>query len=353
MRLLEVTPQIDARTVYMSWTDVPQDCAGFEIYICDRFSNDAEVVDLPEGAEKLGTTTNAFYTDLLFFDSSILRRDKLYLVRALDSSGKVCDTLVIEPLKTNSVLVQRRINGANHKAQLFLRNPAWAEPVYILRYRKTGKKCKCYSQDFGKSNDPTCGICYGGGYVGGFYAPIPSRLMPVRTIRAESNVNASIPVGTEIHELRMPRFPAVYEKDFLFSPTRGIMVVTNSNYTEIRMTATPLITVRATGLSREHPACKYKFEEVPTSVSGITTYPDGRIVVKGKRLIPRLGVIKLYIYNMTEFGALFSVGSMHIKKSVEDELVFQTSDVSSYSEEMRYVLHINNNQYDGRCTVND
>ena len=351
MKLLEAVPQVESRTVYLAWADVPENCAGFEIYLCDRLSDDSSILDAPEDAEKLGSTTNAFFTDLQFFDSSILRRDKLYLIRALDNSGQVCDSLVVEPMKSSSELVQRRINGANHKAQLFFRNPNWAEPIYILRYKKTGKKCKCYSQDFGKSKDPTCDICFGGGYVGGFYSPIPSRVMPIRSMISNNKVNSPISGAADIHQLRLPRFPAVYEGDFLYSDSMGIMIVTNSNYNKIRMTATPLISVDAAGLSREHPATKFKFDTLNTSVDCVTTYPGGKIVIRGKRLIPRLGVVKLYVYNSTDFGALFSAGIMHIKSSTEDELVFQTLEDTVYATEMRYTFHINNSQYDGRCQV--
>ena len=349
MKLLEAVPNLKDRTVYMSWTGFPETTSGFYVYKCLKDNPSDMIQDVPETAEQIGSTTNAFFTDFRYFDSSILRRDVVYLIRAIDNKGQVCDTLNIEPLKSKSTLIQQRINAANYKAQLFFRNYNWAEDAYILRYKKTGKKCKCFDLDFGKSKNLSCPHCYGGGYVGGFYTPLPTKILPYSHNRSNKQIVSTIPTAGDSRLLRIPRYPGVYEGDFLFVDQMGILALTGADFKTIGATPTPTIMVNAVGLGKDHPAHTFSFDSFETTVDKVEGFSDGTVKITGNNLIPVIGVVRLDLYPQQDFGSNYTAGIMHIIKNTSSEMAFSVPDLKNRHTDLRYKLHMNNTFYEGRC----
>jgi hypothetical protein len=349
MKLMECVPDASAKSVYLSWADFPENVAGFYVYVFDRKAPGDPSADVPESSELIATTQDPFYTDYRFFQGTILDRDMLYLIRAMDGSGKVVDSLNITPMKSRSVLIQQKINGANYAAQQLFRNYNWADHLYILRYKKTGKKCNCYIQDFGSSGNPDCPICFGGGYEGGFYTPIPTRILPINQRRTNKASYAAEPLASDQRNLTVPRFPAVYEKDLLYSDRLGLMEVIDSDFKNIQASPTPTLMLTTAALGREHPAHKFDFDKLKVTVSKITCgNPAGTVTVTGTALIPMLGSLSLRLIGDSETtNEEIILGVKNIKSNSDDHITFTSDKVEGYGTRFRYKLAINNELIDG------
>ena len=349
MKLLECVPDASAKSVYLSWSDFPANISGFYIYLFDRKAPGDPSSDTPDKESLIATTQNSFYTDYKYFEGSILQRDYMYLIRAIDDTGKVVGSLNVTPMKSRSVLIQQRINAANYAAQLFFRNYNWSDVLYILRRKKTGEKCSCYIPDFGSSGNPNCSKCYGSGYVGGFYTPIATRILPISERRTNKSSYAPEPLVSDQRNLTIPRYPAVYEKDLLYSSTLGLMEVVDSSFKTIQATPTATLMVTTVSLGREHPASKFNFETLKTTVTSIVAgNPSGTITIKGTSLMPVLGSLRLAITGISdESPDELILGVNDIKSVSEDHITFESEEIKGYGTQFRYSLAINNELIDG------
>ncbi len=347
MKLLETVPAIDTKSVYMSWHDFPADTAGFRVYVRRRGSPSEPMSGDDDTSTLLGITVNSFFTDMRFFDSSILRRETYYIIKSFDVSGTVTDTLFVNPVASESDLIRKVLNAANYKAQMFFRNPNWAQSIYILRYRKTGQKCTCHSRDFNESRNPDCPICYGGGYVGGFYAPVPTQVLLISQDSTEQTQNTALPDGSDIRNLTLPRFPGVYKGDFLMSDRIGLMSVIRTSFNTIQTSPTPTIMVTAAGLGREHPANKFNFEAVRPRVDRVDI-DERRVTVTGSNLVPVVGTVKLMIESGPFEIKGLTLGVTDLKSVTPSAIVFKTETPAYLPQPaFNYRLFLNNQLFKG------
>lgn len=348
MKLIECVPDASSKSVYLSWSDFPEGVTGFYIYLYDRKGPGDPQKDVPESAELIGTTSDAFYTDYKYFDSSILRRDYMYLIRAMDTRGSVVDSLSVQPMKSESKLIRQRLNAANYAAQLFFRNFNWAEVLYILRYRKTGKKCFCYIPDFGKAGNVACEVCYGGGYEGGFYTPIPTKILPISHQRSNKGNYQPEPLVSDQRTITVPRFPAIYEKDLLYSDSMGLLAVTSTSFRAVQSEPTPTIMVTTSALGKEHPAYKFDFDRVRTSIDKIECgNPPGTVKVTGRGLMPVTGTFSLIIKGLSESPERVVLGMKELYEVTETSMLFKSSKILGLGNSFVYSLIMNNQMIEG------
>lgn len=342
MKLLQAIPDITTRSVYLSWVDFPIGTSGFRIDLIRRGAPADQSSGDSETATILGTTANSFYTDMLYFDKSIIRRDHVYRISALDSKGEVSDQLIVRPMDTDSTLVQKVINAANYKAQLLFRNYNWAQVVYILRPKRTGQKCTCYSRDFKSSNNPDCQVCYGTGYVGGFYTPIPTKYLSIKEETTDPSIDENKPAALGQRFLTIPRYPAVYKGDFLASDMLGLLSVISSSKKTVQTTPTPTTMVTTVALGREHPAHKFDFNAAVPSIDRFIM-GDGTVALEGTNLIPVIGSVKIVIEEGPEELDSKTYTALDIKSMTSTKIVFKSdTKILVPQPYIKYKVFLNN-----------
>lgn len=346
MKLVEVIPDAGSRSVYMSWCDAPLKTASYRIFSIRRGAPADQTAGTEETASLIGTTANTFFSDIRYYDSSILRRETFYIIKAVAPDGTVLDQLTVRPMESESELIQKVINAANYKAHLFFRNYNWSQVVYILRYRQTGQKCACYSRDFEKSRDPDCAVCYGGGFAGGFYAAIPTKILPINSETSDQSIDDPVPSGLEQRVLTLPRFPAVFKGDLLVSDRIGLMSVVSSSYNSVATTPTPTIMVTAVGLGKDHPAHKYNFHAVIPSITGLEA-GDGTLTLKGANLVPVVGSVSVVIEEGPEGLDGINLSATEVKSVTPSAIVFRAPSVKEQAAVpfIRYRVFLNNVLY--------
>ncbi len=346
MKLTELVPSAQTQSIFFSWTDAPADTYAFKVYSHRRGAPDGVITD--EDLVEMATVSDPHYNDIVFFQKSILKREIEYVIKAVDAQGKVLDTLTVRPMHSESTLIKRVLNAANYKAGLFFRNYNWADTAYILRYRKTGKKCKCYNRDFEEASDPKCTECFGGGYKGGFYTPIPTKILPITQVVKDQDIDEYIPQATDQRQITVPRFPAVYKGDFLVSDRLGYLSIVASSTNTIQIDPTPTLMLTAIELGKEHIVSQYKFEACIPKVTGVTL-SNGELVVHGQNIMPILGTISLVITEGPDavLNKTFNVTSL--SRITPSEIAFRVPSLSlgTTNPEVHYRMFLNNMLFEG------
>ena len=347
MKAIEIIPSVATKSVYMSWVDIPDGAVLFKVLSVRRGDPSSSSTGEETTAKLLGETTNSFFTDMRYFESSILRKETLYVIKALGVNGQTLDTLTINPTESASSLVQKVLNAANYRADRLFRNPNWAQTVYLLRYRKTGQKCKCYSRDFAESRNLDCEVCYGGGYVGGFYAPVPTRVLTISEDTSVQGIYTSHPDCRDVQQLTLPRYPGVYNGDFLVSDKLGFMSVVRTSFNQLQTSPTPTIMVTAAGLGKEHPVSRFDFESVKPAVSSIFI-DRGEVFIRGENLVPVVGTVTMHIEEGPEELRGLKFVATDIKRITSSEIVFR-SETQSYALQpfMKYRIFLNHQMFEG------
>lgn len=294
----------------------------------------------------MATVQNAIYDDLLFFDRSILKREIEYVVEALDASGNVVDVLTVRPLQSESKLIRYKLNAANYAAGLFFRNYNWADTAYILRYRQTGQKCRCYNRDFEASSDPKCEECFGGGYKGGFYTPIPTKILPITQVIKDQDIDEYVPQATDQRQITVPRFPAVFKGDFLVSDRLGYLSIVASSANTIQVDPTPTQMLSAVELGKEHIITKYKFEAFIPRVDGVR-FEDNVVVLYGNNIMPMVGGISLTIDDGPEAVMNIKFNVTSIMSITPTEIRFRAPGVAAGRPDVRWHCFLNNMRFEG------
>lgn len=349
---MEIEPDITNGSVYLSWGNFPEETVGFKVYKADDQGDPTDYTkNVPETAQLLGTTTNAFFCDMVFFESSIRRRDSYYIVAAFNQSGKIVDILHVRYMPSEHPLIVKRLNAANYAARMFFSNPYWSYEAFILRPRMTGKKCSCMILDFSKSKDPDCDICYGTGYEGGFYTPLPTYILPITHDRTDNAIHEASPTAGDHRQLTLPRFPGVHSKDFVFTDAYGILAVTASSKRTLKSSHTPTIMAPVVSLGTDHPIHKFKFDSLPAAIDSAEINPATKLLTfKGRSLLPVLGTIKLRLYRQdNSFINELSIPSL--RHATEDTLVFHLEEAAAYTTQIIYKLYLNNRQLKGNTSL--
>lgn len=346
MKLLELVPDAQTQSVFFSWEGVPVGTDHFDVYYHRRGAPGAVMDD--ETLNKFGSTTNAYYNDPVFFTKSILKREIEYVVKAIAANGDVIDTLTVRPMQSESKLIRQKLNAANYAAGIFFRNYNWADLAYILRYRKTGQKCKCYNYDFEEAADPRCTNCFGGGYKGGFYTPIPTKILPITQVVKDQDVDEFIPSATDQRQITVPRFPAVYKGDFLVSNRLGYLSVVQSSANTIQIDPTPTLMLTVVELGKDHIISKYQFDAYVPKITSVTV-ESGAVVAHGQNIMPLLGTISLVITEGPEavLNKKFNITSIMSITSTQIRFRAEGLDLGTAHPEVHYRMFLNNMLFEG------
>lgn len=344
MRLVELIPDAQTQTVSFTWEGAPASTVNFRVSYRQRKAPDAAISG--ETLTEMAVTSDPMYDDLKFFQKSILKREIDYIVHALDAGGNIVDTLVIRPMQSESKLIRYKLNAANYAAGLLFRNYNWSDFAYILRYRKTGQKCRCYNRDFEEAADPRCEICYGGGYVGGFYTPIPTKVLPITQVVKDQDIDEYAPMATDQRQITVPRFPAVFKGDFIVSNRLGYLSVVASSANTIQVDPTPTLMLTVIELGKDHIISKFKFDARIPRVDGVR-FEDNVVVLYGNNIMPLIGGISLVIEDGPEAAMNKKFNITSIMSITPKEIRFRAPGVQAGCPEVHYHVFLNNMRFEG------
>lgn len=346
MKLTELVPDAQSQTVFMTWRDAPAGTVKFKVFVHRRGSPGSAMNE--EDLTPVATVDYPSFNDISFFSRSILKREIEYVIKAVDGNGETLDTLTVRPLQTESKLIRQRLNAANYTAGMFFRNYNWADTAYILRYRKTGQKCKCYNYDFEEAADPQCTECYGGGYKGGFYIPIPTKILPITQVVKDQDIDEFIPSGTDQRQITVPRFPAVFKGDFLVSDRLGYLSIVQSSANTIQIDPTPTLMLTAIELGKDHIISKYQFNAQVPKVTGVRL-EKGVVIVEGRNIMPMIGGISLVITEGPDAVTNRKFNQTSLLSITPNELRFKAPGLSlgTSNPEVHYIIFLNNMRFEG------
>jgi hypothetical protein len=88
---------------------------------------------------------------------------------------------------------------------------------YLLKRKLFGEKCSCVDFQTGEINDPECELCYGTGFVQGYYDPVPCFYAQLSRLTSHNERDGGQARGTIDDRLRvrakMLAVPMVFEND--------------------------------------------------------------------------------------------------------------------------------------------
>ena len=342
MELSTAYRDVNSGALFFSWENAPVTTVVFQIAL--SFDSPVE----GDNWQLLTTTTNPFVSDLMSKRSSRFFDEKYYRVRALDSSNTVVDELIIpDTPKNHRPIVDATKNLLMHAAEIVIGNSSWSYDAYLIKPRRTGIVCSCHQEELRSSTDPDCKQCYGTGYVGGFYQPIPTR---VKVHAEQINVvqaNAPIPVQTNTVQLVVPTIVKLFAKDYIIIPDLGyrfICLTTNIDSLVTEKTATQMVNVSR--LDRGDNFYKYPIDTAGVHVDEVT-YDATTVTVTGKNLYPLFGRVKLVFGKKVtdELDALV-LTQYDLTLVSGDKLVFEQSDPNPLDletdlSEYNYMLFLN------------
>lgn len=292
MKIANVTKNINDKTIFLEWKDVPSKAINYRIL----YTLDETVVD---DWTVVGITSNTFYQDPFNYKNSILNKRIIYKIQALDSTDTVIDELVINSDRLPRELLDRTLNILEYKANVAFRNSNWSDPVYILKKRKSGTRCtNCYSRDMRASSDPECGTCYGTGFVGGYYDPIPTYMLVLQENIKKKAINEYSATSYSDITATFPSFPLVEGGDYVLVEGVGRFLVQDSSTRGILSTKSPTSLVRLHLLDPKDPIYNYDVVDKKSTVKSVVA-ENGGITITGTSLIPIFGETKLIIRNLT------------------------------------------------------
>lgn len=341
MILDSIVKNIVGHYIHITWDEAPSETSYFNIY-----SSEQEVITNDWNA--LGTTTNNYFSDYTNFDRSILNRRISYKVDALDDTDTVIDTFYFTSDKDDQELLSRTLRVLSRDAEIALRNNQFSEEAFILKPRKSGTFCDCYSQELRASAKPTCTTCYGKGYVGGFYTPMHSYVIVLTENIKRKTINETKPTSYDVVTAVMPSFPMVVEDDYIYVKNVGIFHVTNSTTRSVLGSHTPTTRVTMSLLQPDSVLYEYPLSEATTEVTSVTQ--DGsdpsKFIITGTNLVPYFGEFKVIIShesNLSEYGVYLFDSITH----VTDTEIKITTDETDVLSSFKYRLRLNGMVFEG------
>ena len=344
MKLANVVKNIYSESILLEWYAPPPEAIGFKIYSC---SNQAIV---PEAWRLLGTTANIFFNDVVNYKNITIVQAIAYKIDAVNSRGEVIDTLIVGSNKTAPTLLQRTLNILKAKARHILGNSQWSFDCFVVKPRASGKRCpNCYSRDLNWAAKPNCPICFGKGYEGGFYAPIPSSLL----VRTESTkfktINDFKPTAYDIVTCTMPSFPLVMEGDYVFVERVGRFIVGKTEINGILSTLTPTMTVTMSLLDGKDQIYKYDLTNTKPTVTAVYTGKEGdsdKVYVEGTNLLPGFGLLRLTVRD-TDSKEYVVYHPYHLINTTLTKLTFLHSDKKFPPAAFSYRFKLNGEIFEG------
>lgn len=341
MKLDNITKNIVGEYIYLSWEDAPSDAVSFNIYysLNEVISNDWN---------ELGSTSNNYFSDYINFRHSILNQRITYKIEAVDIGDNILDNLIINTDTQDEELLSRTLNVLSRDAEIALRNNQWSRDAFILKPRKSGVFCSCYSQDLRASAKPTCTDCYGKGYIGGFYDPMHSFAIVLEEQVKRRTVNEKKPTSYDVVTAVMPSFPQVVEDDYVYLKNIGIFQVMRSTTNSVLGSHTPTSLITMSLLKPNNVIYNYPLVDVITTVTNITQ--DGvdrnKFYVNGDNLIPYFGEFKLILSNQTDLSE-YGVYLFDSVDEITNEKITITTDLSEEILTYKYRLRLNGIIFEG------
>lgn len=348
MIITEAVPDITSRSLFLSWGSAPPDTLMFRVYRLKRGAGADEVAGLTEKAVLIGETTDTFFSDIFYFDELDEEGDLRYRIDALSqiTEARPLDTAVISPLDNYTPELAPFINSAEMAANIVFRNRKWSDTAYVLRPRTTGKHCGCYSPDRGRGKDPDCEKCYGTGFAGGFYTPIPVRYSEIRREKLRREIDEQSPQARDIPLLAVPSTPQIRETDFLATNVYGILSVAKADTTVVRGVRMPTTLLTAVKLNKNSVINRFPITAVSPVVTGITT-GQNTLTVTGRNLVNVSGTIQLYLTTLDSLSEYASFGPSDLLSTSAYRLVFRGTFKGCTSPSVKYMLFINNIPVEG------
>lgn len=347
---LDTAHRSESGALFISWSGAPATTEYFNVEI--NYGQPGE-----HGWVLISTTTNSFVSDFMSRKTERFFDERYYRVSAVSSSGEVLDTLLLpDNVKNVRPIVDRTKNLLNYAAEVVLTNSSWAYKAFIIKPRRMGKTCVCHNTELRSSVDPSCSICYGTGYTGGFYDPLPVRAKIHSEQVRMSQANAPIPVQSDVVQFVIPTIIKVFPKDYLYIPSLGyrfICLNTNVDSLVTAKTATQMTTFSR--LDQKDTFYKYPIDTTGVSVESVKFTGD-TVTVEGAYLYPVFGSVKVVFGKkvsnsldgivLTQFD-LESVTNKKLtfKQHSDTPLDFLT-DLSSYE----YRVLVNGERFDGTAT---
>lgn len=348
MIITEAVPDITSRSLFLSWSDAPDGTLFFRVYRLKRGAGGDEVAGLTEKAELIGETTDPFFSDIFYYDELNEEGDLRYRIDALSqvSDDRPLDTAVISPVSIYTPELLPFVNSAEMAANLIFRNRQWSDTAYLLRPRTTGKHCGCYSPDKGKGTDLDCEKCYGTGFTGGYYTPIPVRYTEIRNDKLRREIEEPSPQAREVPFLTVPSTPQIRETDILATPVYGLLSIIKAETRVVRGVRMPTTMLTAVKLNRNHIAHKFPITAAVPEVTEITT-GQNTLTVSGRNLINVSGTIQLYLTTLDSLSEYATFGPSDLISTSDSRLVFRGTFKGHTSPSVKYMLFINNIPVEG------
>ena len=96
------------------------------------------------------------------------------------------------------------------------------EEGILLKRKRTGQRCQCFDDVRGARNSDRCPICYGTGYVGGFYAPKKIKVCYLNaTAKTESFKSTSTFESDSTLQFWTSGYPYIQENDLFINGLTG------------------------------------------------------------------------------------------------------------------------------------
>lgn len=304
----------------------------------------------PEDLSLISTTTDLFYSDIAI---SRLRgtQDIIVKVEALNATQEVIDE-VIQVITSNNLKnylkfrkwfennYYKSLNAAGHK-------------VVILKRKISGTRCTepgCVHSSTGESTNPRCLVCYGTGFVGGYYTPISCKGLFGPFQVYASDRGGEIPFEIENTTVIIPPYPSLHRSDIIVdmdSLNRYQVLGESVKFFRYNSTKLGSIYYEVRKLSQSDPAYLIDFTEQVTSVSSVTyNSTSGLLTVEGTKLRPRYGSTYIVVWHTDLDGNIQETvyNYENIKNLKDSKITFNIG--TEYTDEFVYTYRfVSNNEY--------
>lgn len=341
MQIVNMRKDTNGGFIFLEWEEYPASAITFEIFAADDTA-------VPNWA-KIGETSNPFFSDVISFSSSVLLREVFYKIVAKNSAHEVVDEIISNTRPVPNELLKRTLNVLKYSADRAFRNSQWSYKAYLLKQRNAGRKCKCASVDYNSSTRPTCPICYGTGYVGGFFDPIRVHTFPLNETLKQKSINEAVPTGSDTVTFVAPSVPNVNTGDYLVIENVGRYIVMDTTVKALLAHRSPTMLFYASLLQPKDIIYSYPLDTTVPRIDSVTQDARFNFKVTGKNLIPIFGETKLLIWNDARSERCIGRTKDLLKLS-EKEAVFK-SGLSGALQNFNYRFIINGDIYEGRTVT--
>ena len=168
-----------------------------------------------------GAVSNQFYYTHTVANRNFDPRLKYYYNITTTNTGTG------ESITTDMFYLQEDASGVALKIisqeQLFLANYIKRKGIFLIR-KKNGKVCpRCFDTLKRRNGDPSCPICYGTGYLGGYYTPIPIYFQFIEPSQiSQMGITNIGPMESNQLTAWMSNFPVATSNDMLIDTVTGL-----------------------------------------------------------------------------------------------------------------------------------